>query len=84
VLCYLCALQLIHIYSVPNNEVMAFSVTDEQLSSLSVIIHSQLHIDRGDQELLTPTGTVADLTADISHYCLNQVPVSIYIDFFLI
>jgi len=74
--------QLIHIYSVPTNEVVAFSVTDGQLSSLLPMIHSQLHIDRSDQELLTPTGTVADLNADLAHYCLNQVSTTIYMNLF--
>jgi len=75
-------LQLIHIYSVPSNEVLAFSVTEGQTSSLSLMLQTHLHIDRNDQELLTPAGTAADLTADLSHYCLNQVSVSVYIDFY--
>lgn len=74
-------LQLIHIYSVPTNEVIALAVAkssaEGQPSSVSLMIQSVLHIDRSDQELLTPTGTVADLSADLSHYCINQVSYSV-------
>jgi len=72
-------LQLLHIYSVPSNEVVAFPVMEGQ-QSLSLKIQSSLHVDTSDQELLTPTGTVADLNTDLSQYCLNQVLVSIYTD----
>jgi len=72
-------LQLLHIYSVPSNEVMALPVMEGQ-QSLLLKIQSALHIDTSDQELLTPTGTVADLNTDLSQYCLNQVLVSIYTD----
>ena len=66
-------LQLLHIYSVPTNEVLALPVTEAQQSSLSLKIQAALHIDRSDQELLAPTGTVADLNNDLSQYCLSQV-----------
>jgi len=65
-------LQLIRIYSVPSNEVVALAA-EGQPSSVSLMIQSVLHIDRSDQELLTPTGTLADLSADLSQYCINQV-----------
>ena len=68
-------LQLLHIYSVPTNEVLALPVTDGQQSTLSLKIQSALHVDRSDQELLTPTGTVPDLITD-----LNQVSVTAYTD----
>ena len=75
-------MQLLHVYSVPTNEVLALPVTEGQLSSLLLRIQSALHVDRSDQELLTPTGAVADLNTDISQYCLNQVSVSVYTDFY--
>ena len=81
-------LQLIHIYSVPTNDILALpvskSVAEGQPSSLSLIIASELHIDRSDQELLTPTGTVADSSVDLSCYCINQVSISVYTNFLLI
>ena len=73
-------LQLIHVYCVPTNEVVALPVTEGQPSSVSVRIQSELQIDTCDQELLTPTGTVADLSADLSEYCLRQVSISLYTD----
>jgi len=80
-------LQLIHIYSVPTNEVVALSVakpvTEGQASPVSLMVQSVLHIDRSDQEVLTPTGTVIDLSADLSQYCLSQVSVSVYICFLI-
>jgi len=70
-------LQLTHVYSVPTNEVVALSIpkslTEGQQSSVSLMIQSLLHIDRSDQELMTPTGTVVDINTDLSHYCRNQV-----------
>jgi len=70
-------LQLIHIYSVPTNEVVALAVTDGQSSPVSLVIQSLLHIDQSDQELLMPTGAVADLNAtDLSQYCSSQVSLS--------
>jgi len=78
--CTDCVLQLLHIYSVPTNEVLALPVTDRQQSTLSLKIQSALHVDRSDQELLTPTGTVPDLITDLSQYCRNQVSVTAYTD----
>jgi len=70
-------LQLVYVYSVPTNSVLALaaskSAMDGQMSTLSRMLESALQIDRADQQLLTPVGTVADLSADISQYCLSQV-----------
>jgi len=62
----------------PTNEVLAFTVTEAQLSSLLPLFQSQLHVDATDLELLTPTGAPAELTTNISHYCISQVSVLLY------
>lgn len=61
----------------PTNEVLVLSVAKPMAEgNPSLVIHSVLHIDRSDQEVLTPAGTVADLSAtDLSQYSVDQVTV---------
>ena len=77
-----CVFQLIHVYSVPTNDVLALpvvqSVTEGQPASLSLMIQITVHIERSDQVLLTPAGAVVDLHDDPSQYCTSQVYLLLY------
>ena len=69
--------QLIHIYSVPTNDVLSYpTMTDTSettVEKLSLMLHGATNIDPANQELITLTGMVAELDKESSSYCAELV-----------
>ena len=73
--------QLIHIYCVQTNEVLSYPVRADSGSSsrpmtienLSIMMRSSTGIEGQHQELLTVTGTVAEIGLESEKYCSDQV-----------